>query len=157
MTQLKSIHEGTKENISGVLYVPNVLSDYFVHRDALQDFLCTFDSATLGLSNALTIIPIRYIDRLISWFKAATNRIIMIFGIKGIYCIKSFKFIQSTTLFPIKIDIATHPFKIISIVLDTLHITLPQKNIFIFNHALVLLVLNLFLYCIQIKQFLINF
>ena len=61
----------------------------------------------------------------------------------------SSKFIQNTCLFLIKIITTTHPFLMISIFIDTLHVTLFQKNIFIFKLSPVLLIFNLFLNCMQ--------
>ena len=66
------------------------------------------------------------------------------------------RFIQNTCLFLVKIIISPHSFKIILIFIDTLHVTLFQKSIFIFNLPLVLIVFNLYLNCIQIKRFSLN-
>ena len=65
--------------------------------------------------------------------------------------------IKRTNSLKIKIITTTHPFKMILIFIDTLNVTSCQKNIFIFKLALVLLIFNLFLNSIQIKQFFIEF
>ena len=65
--------------------------------------------------------------------------------------------IKRTKLLFIKIIITTHPFKMILIFIDMLHVTLFQKNIFIFSNVLVLLIFNLFLNFIQIERFFIKF
>ena len=57
----------------------------------------------------------------------------------------------------IKIVTTTRPFKMILIFIDTLHVTLFQKNSFTFTLAQVLLILNLFLNCIQNERFMSNF
>ena len=59
-------------------------------------------------------------------------------------------FIQKTCLFLIKIVTTMHPFKMILTFMDTLHVTLFKKNIFICNLTLVVLIFNLFLKCVQI-------
>ena len=69
----------------------------------------------------------------------------------------SSKFIQNRCLFLIKIITTPHPLKFILIFIDTLHVTLFQKNIFIFRLTLILLIFNLFLNCIQIKRVILNF
>ena len=60
------------------------------------------------------------------------------------------KFILKVLTLKTKIIIITHPFKIILIVIDSLHVTLFQKNIFIFKLGLVWLIFPLLPNCIQI-------